>query len=157
MKVLLVIDVQKGFMINDEYTSLSKKLEKFISNNSYDKIIFTKYKNDISKNPLFQDKIGWERLTSISEQEFSITPPAQAVIFEKYSYGLDQKDLAYIKSLNIKSIDICGLQSEACVYAISLQLWDLNIYPNILINYVAGDVPMKDVFIKQFGGVDEKI
>lgn len=157
MKVLLVIDVQKGFMIKDEYTSLNKKIEKFISNNTYDKIIFTKYKNDINKNSLFQDKIGWKKLTTALEQEFSITPPTHAIIFEKYGYGLNQKDLDYIKSLNIKSIDICGLQSEACVYAISLQIWDLNIYPNILINYVAGDMPMKDVFIKQFGGVDEKL
>ena len=67
-----------------------------------------------------------------------------------------QKDIKFLKSLNLDEIDICGVKAEACVYAISLQLWDVGIYPNILINYVSGDVEMKNIYIKQFGGVDYK-
>ena len=72
---------------------------------------------------------------------------------EKYGYGLKREDLNYIMSLGVKEIDICGLKSEACVYAISLQLWDMGIYPNILANYIEGDVNMNNVFIKQFGNI----
>ena len=64
--------------------------------------------------------------------------------------------MEYIKSLNINSIDICGVKSEACVYAIALQLWDNAIFPNILTNYVHGDVNMNDIFIKQFGKENHK-
>ena len=153
MNVLLVIDMQKGFMKNNEDLKLSNKIDDYVRKNKYDKIIFTKYKNDKSKNPLYQDRIGWNKLTTESEQEFSVNIPHNAIIIEKYGYGLSSGDLDFIKSLNIKEIDICGLQSEACVYAIAFQLWDNGIYPNILANYVIGDVDMKKIFIKQFGDI----
>ena len=153
MSILLVVDVQKGFMKNNEYLKLSNKIDNYIRKNKYDKIIFTKYKNDKSKNPLYQDRIGWSRLTTESEQEFSINIPQNAIIMEKYGYGLSRGDLDFIKSLNIREIDICGLKSEACVYAIALQLWDNGIYPNILADYVIGDVDMREIFIHQFGNI----
>lgn len=153
MSVLLVVDMQKGFMKNNEYLNLSNKIDDYIRKNKYDKIIFTKYKNDKSKNPFYQDRIGWSKLTTDSEQEFSVNIPQNAIIIEKYGYGLSKVDLDFIKSLNIKEIDICGLKSEACVYAIAFQLWDNGIYPNILANYVIGNVDMKKIFINQFGNI----
>lgn len=156
MKTLLVIDMQKGFMKNGRYKDLNKRIETLISNSQYDKVIFTKFINNKSNNPLYEQKIGWKGLRTKKEQEFSLKIPTYAKIMEKYGYGLILDDLEYIKSLNIKQIDICGVKSEACVYAIALQLWDEGIYPNILINYVMGDTNMKDLYIKQFGGIDNK-
>ena len=148
--------MQKGFIKNDDYLALNNKLENLISNNQYDKVIFTKFINDNARNSLYQDKIGWNGLKTKKEQEISLNIPENAVIFEKNGYGIKQEDLDYIKSLNIKEIDICGVKAEACVYAIALQLWDARIYPNILINYVLGDTDMKNIYIKQFGGIDSK-
>lgn len=156
MKTLLVIDMQKGFMKNNRYKALNKRIESLISNSQYDKVIFTKFINNKSKNPLYEQKIGWKGLKTKKEQEFSLKIPTYATIMEKYGYGLEKSNLEYIKSLNLQEIDLCGVKSEACVYAIALQLWDLGIYPNILINYVMGDTNMKDVYIKQFGGIDSK-
>ena len=156
MKTLLVVDMQKGFIKNDDYLALNSKLENLISNNQYDKVILTKFINNKSNNPLYEQKIGWKGLKTKKAQEISIAIPENSIIFEKYGYGLRIEDLEYIKSLNVKQVDICGVKSEACVYAIALQLWDLGIYPNILINYVMGDTNMEDVYIKQFGGVDNK-
>lgn len=47
MKTLLVVDMQKGFIKNDDYLALNNKLADLISNNQYDKVIFTKFINDI--------------------------------------------------------------------------------------------------------------
>jgi len=156
MKTLLVVDMQKGFIKNDDYKKLNDKINSLIKNSGYDNIIFTKYINDKTKNLLYEQKIGWKGLKTRKEQEFSLNVPKNAVILEKNGYGLKQEDLDYIKSLNIKEIDVCGVKAEACVYAISLQLWDLGIYPNILINYVLGDANMKNIYTKQFGGVREE-
>ena len=153
MKVLLVVDMQKGFISSKKYLDLNEKINNLILQNTYDKFIITKFINEKSRNSFYQDKIGWNKLTTKNEQDFSITIPENAIIMNKYGYGLNGKDLDYLKSLNIKEIDICGLKSEACVYAISLQLWDFGIYPNILANYIAGDVNMNDIFIKQFGNI----
>lgn len=156
MKTLLVVDMQKGFIKNDDYLALNKKIENLILSNQYDKIFFTKFINDKSNNPLYEQKIGWKGLKTEEEQEISLTIPKNSIVFEKNGYGLKIEDLLYIKSLDVKQLDICGVKSEACVYAIALQLWDAGIYPNILINYVMGDTNMKDVYIKQFGGIDSK-
>lgn len=67
--------MSKGFITNDNYVAVSEKIEKYLAKNSYDKIIFTKYVNDLSKNPLFQTKIGWKGLTTSKKQEFSIPVP----------------------------------------------------------------------------------
>lgn len=153
MKILLVVDMQKGFMKNKKYLDLNNKISDYIARSNYDKIIFTKYINEKSKNSLFQDKIGWTKLTTKDEQDFSLNIPKNAIIMEKYGYGLNRQDLDFINSLDVKEIDICGLKSEACVYAISLQLWDMGIFPNILYNYIEGNVDMKNIFIKQFGNI----
>ena len=153
MKILLVVDMQKGFMKNNKYLELNNKISDYIAGSNYDKIIFTKYINEKLKNSLYQDKIGWTKLTTKDEQDFSLNIPQHAIVMEKYGYGLNRQDLDYIHSLNIKEIDICGLKSEACVYAIAFQLWDMGIFPNILYNYVEGDVNMENIFIKQFGNI----
>jgi len=155
----MIIDIQDGFMNKEYYRDLSKRIEAYLKTTNYDKVIFTKYKNDKSKNNLYQTKIGWHGLKTQESQNFTITPPTDAIIFEKYGYGLSRKDLDYIKSLNVNEIDICGLKANACVYAISLQLFDMNIYPNIIWNLVECEPELKDamknIFIKQFGNVCE--
>ena len=156
MKTLLVIDMQNGFIGGKNNKNLIDKINNLIANDKYENIIFTKYLNDRKKNSLYQDKIRWTGLTTKEEQEIVVNIPKNSIVFKKYGYGLMQKDIKFLKSLNLGEIDICGVKAEACVYAISLQLWDVGIYPNILINYVSGDVEMKNIYIKQFGGVDYK-
>ena len=132
MKVLLVVDIQKGF-VNSEYDYLVDKINKYIENNEYDKIIFTKF---INNNPLFSSKLNYVKLKDEEEQEIVVNIPNNSVILEKRGYGLSLENIEYIKNLNVKEIDICGIETDACVYAIAMQLFDNNIYPNILINYV---------------------
>ena len=156
MKTLLIIDMQKGFMKNDKYLTLNEKIENLVKNTQYDKIFMAKFFNDTKQNPLYQEKVGWKGLTNKKEQTFSIKVPKNATIFEKYGYGLKNEQLDMIKTLDIKEMDICGIKAEACVYTIALQLWDAKIFPNILINYIEGEHDMKEIFIKQFGSVDER-
>lgn len=155
-KALIVVDVQNGFIKNDGYKAVSKKIELLAKNKTYDKIFFTKMINDKSKNSFFEEKNMWFALRTKQEQDICFKLPKNAIVLEKYGFGLQQKDIENIKSLNIQEIDVCGFKSEACVYAISFQLWDALIYPNILINYVYGNVDMKRTYTNQFGKVDER-
>ena len=156
MKVLLVVDMQKGFMVSDKYVSLSDKIRNLINKSNYGKVIFTKFVNNKSQNSFYIDKIGWTGLLSIEEQDFSFELPENSVVFEKYGYGLASGAMEYLKSLDIHEIDVCGVKSEVCVYAISLQLWDNHIFPNILVNFVEGDIDMQNIYIKQFGKIDNR-
>ncbi|MBO4412690.1 MAG: isochorismatase family protein, partial [Clostridia bacterium] len=75
-------------------------------------------------------------------------------------YGLKNEQIEYLKNLNINQIDICGLQTDACVYAIAFQMFDNGIYPNILKNYCEtnpqrNDIA-KEILSHQFGKLNEK-
>ncbi|MGN0961013.1 MAG: isochorismatase family protein [Christensenellales bacterium] len=152
MKILIVVDMQNGF-ITDKNIYLKNKINTLFKSNFYDKIILTKFINDVNRNPLYQKCLNWHKLTTQQEQEFCIDIPENATILIKYGYGLNQKDLEYLVSLNVNTIDICGLEAEACVYAIALQLFDLGIKPNILANYVDLNEQMQKIYVKQFGDV----
>lgn len=152
--------MQNGFINNSRYAKLKDKIEHLINNSNYEKIVFTKYLNDKTKNSFYIDKLNYNRLTTTDEQEICLPMPNNAIVFEKYGYGLEQKDLERLKSFGEHEVDICGLQTDACVYAIALQCFDNNIYPNILFNYVECNPKLKDtmktIFTKQFGKLDER-
>ena len=156
-KILLVVDMQNGFMTKQNYIDLNKKIENLINTYSYQKIYFTKFKN--TKNSLYETRVNWTELCDAKSQEFSLPLPKDAIVFEKYGYGLHSNQIEELKSLNVSQIDICGLQTDACVYAIALQLFDNKIFPNILINYVETSptrkATAKEILIHQFGSVDE--
>ena len=157
-KALIIVDIQNGFMHHKNYKNLAEKIENYISNNLYDLYIFTKFKN--VKNSLYERYLNYTNLQDKNSQNISIAIPKNSLIIEKHGYGLEKTDLEKLKNLNLGSIDICGLQTDACVYAISLQLWDCGIFPNILINYTAtnpkNEEYAKEMLIHQFGKVDEK-
>ena len=159
-KILIVVDLQNGFMNKSNYIALKDKIEQLITNSNYEKIIFTKYLNDKTKNSFYIDKLNYNRLTTTDEQEICLPMPNNSIIFEKCGYGLEQKELERLKSYGEHEVDICGLKADACVYAIALQCFDNNIYPNILFNYVECNPKLKDtmkiIFTKQFGKVDER-
>ena len=158
MKVLMVVDLQKGFMNQDNYVELSEKIQTLLQRTTYDKVIFTKFIN--KPGSMYEKFLKWSKLETQQEQDIAIDMPENSEIWEKYGYGLQRQDIEKIKAMNIDKVDICGLQTDACVYAISFQLFDNRIFPNILINYVATnptrETQAKIMLIHQFGSVDER-
>ena len=72
-----------------------------------------------------------------SERDFAVNVLLNSLIFVKQGYGLKSSQIKKIKKLNITSIDICGTDVDACVLAIMFQLFDNNIKPVLLKDYVA--------------------
>ena len=158
VKALIVVDIQNYFMKYDNFKSLADKIDEYISKSNYEKIIFTKFIN--KKKSLFETKMNWTNMQDKKGQDISIPIPPNAMICEKYGFGLEQKTVDMLKNMKVKEVDIYGLKTDACVFAISLQLFDNGIYPNILINYTA-TVPerekyIKDTLIMNFGKIDER-
>lgn len=158
-KILLVVDMQNGFMTKNIYFDLKKKINNLIKSSKYDYYIFTKFVNN--KKCLYFSQLHWHDFLDEKSQKICVDIPLNSIVFKKNSYGLSQKDIRKIKKLlsKEKEIDICGLQTDACVYAISLQLFDNGIYPNILINYTATENDfkvIKSILEFQFGKVDER-
>ena len=155
-KVLIVVDMQKGFMTKDIYIELNNKIQNLLDSGCYENVYFTKFIN--TKNSLYQTRLNWFGLTDEESTSLSLDYPS-GVIFEKAGYGLTDEQIKELACLNEKEIDVCGIETDACVYAIAFQLFDNGIFPNILINYVATTNQqeiMKQILIRQFGSVDER-
>ena len=129
-KVLLIVDMQKGFINKKIYSDLVVKIDDLIKKNTYDCYIFTKFIN--KNNSFFVNKLNWKNLMNEESQKICVTMPKNCLVFEKFGYALDKKHVKKIKEIvsSENQIDICGLQTDACVYAISLQLYFNKLHSN---------------------------
>lgn len=158
-KVLMIIDMQKGFVKNQFFSNLVQKINKLISLKIYDYYVFTKFVN--GKNNLFINKLNWKNLLTEQSQKICVKIPKNNIVFEKYGYGLNEEQIEKLKNILFPNsqIDLCGIETDACVYAIALQLFDNNLFPNILINYTYSSIDneiIKLILLHQFGKIDER-
>lgn len=134
MKVLFIVDVQKGF-IKDFNKHVVENINKLLKNYKFDKIYATKFVN--YKNSQFEKFLNWNRMETDSETEIVVKIPKETKIINKTSYALPYN---FIKKLKINSIDdiyICGLDYDACVLAIGFQLFDLGLQPKFIMNAIS--------------------
>lgn len=158
MRILMIVDMQEYFMHHLANRKLRDKINDLIANDEYDKYVFTRFVN--APNSLYEAGLKWSEMQDEESCKIVVNVPPDSIIIDKSTYGLSTEDIDKLKSINVKSIDICGLYTDACVYAISLQLWDRGIFPNIFINYTtAASISAKqirDVLEHQFASVDDK-
>ena len=134
MKVLFIVDVQKGF-IKDFNKHVVENINKLLKNYKFDKIYATKFVN--YKNSQFEKFLNWNRMETDSETKIAVKIPKETKIINKTSYALPYN---LIKKLKINSIDdiyICGLDYDACVLAIGFQLFDLGLQPKFIMNAIS--------------------
>ena len=159
-KVLLIVDMQNGFMHKDIYSNLIPRVNQLIEKSNYEVYVYTKFIN--KDNSMQYTNLKWKNLMTKKSQQICVNTPQNSIIFEKSTYGISSSQIKKIKSLLDKenlSVDICGLQTDACVYAISLQLFDHGIFPNVLINYTATENNLSAVTYMlehQFGKIDNR-
>ena len=75
---LVIIDVQKGFMSNDETLKIPFKIKTLVSKRSFDHIVCTQFYNEIGSP--YDKLMGWLKLTDDISQEI---PPEILEISER--------------------------------------------------------------------------
>ncbi len=154
MKNIIVVDMQKGF-INDNNKFLIDKIEEYLKNNNFDNVFFTRYVNHI--NSPFVKLLNWNGMIDKKEQEFAINFDNynNASIFTKTGYGLSENIIKTLKEKNISEIEIVGTDIDACVLCIAFNLFDNNIKP-IIIKDLCGSSSSKTEIIKSALAVMER-
>ena len=109
MKALIIVDMQKGF-IKESNKFLVDNINKLISENRFDKVIATKFVNNADSQ--YVKFLNWSKMIGEEEQEFAISLPANAIIAEKTSYGLDENALA--KAGGVKFSCVEQIMTLAC-------------------------------------------
>ena len=137
-KIVLIIDMQDGFM-DDETESVNEKIGDLLKKAVFDYSIATVYQNT-PEGPLVKFR-DWTRFFSAEEQHLTETVGQCAdVTLRKRRYsavGMDLIDV--LKKQNggelPEAVFVVGIDTECCVLATALELFESGIRPVVLADY----------------------
>ena len=135
-QVLLVVDVQKGFV-----TPESRHVVQPLENLQYEfhPVIFTKFYNP-DPSP-FRRILGYDKMAPKSEEtELALTPRDEAIIISRPIYSsVTEPLLVRLRTWGLKEVFVAGIATEACVLKTVMDLFELNIRPWVMEDLCASD------------------
>jgi nicotinamidase-related amidase len=119
--ILLAIDLQNGFLITRECEAVVPKVVDHAS--QFHQVWGTRFFN---RNPNFSRQLSWNDMVSGQETELSTTlSPVVSKTFDKPSYSpMSPLLLQALHSDAITTVAVCGVDTDACVMATALGLFD---------------------------------
>ena len=123
-KLLLVIDLQESF-INECTKLLPPKIEKLLICNKFDYIVFTKFINDDKSD--FYRILNYKGCMTEKDRNIVIDTKNYKIIEKRVYTAYNDELKSYIDSNNIKTIYLCGIDTDACVLKTALDLFENNL------------------------------
>ncbi len=119
--LLLAVDLQNGFLITPECEAVVPKVVAHAR--QFHQVWATRFFN---RNANFSRQLNWNEMVSGAETELSTTlSPVVSKIFDKPSYSPVSPALLHaLQSDAITTVAICGVDTDACVMATALGLFD---------------------------------
>lgn len=126
---LLIVDVQHGF-INEHTRHVPEAVEK--GQSDYEFVYATRFFN--MADSLYRRLIGWHRMErGTPEFELAFQPRGDARIIDKPIYTcVDKLFLDELQGLGIRSVDVCGIETDICVTKCAVDLFEQGIEPRVL-------------------------
>jgi nicotinamidase-related amidase len=127
-------DVQAYFLERSP-KDLPAKIVGYISSSNYEFVGFTVFRNRDGSN--WEKSLDWHKSKTNQEvelaTEFKLLAKSENT-FEKHTYSaLKQPDLVrHLEQLGIEAIDICGIDTDACVLATAYEAFDKGYRTKIL-------------------------
>lgn len=133
-KALIVIDIKRHAKYANEI-DLAGKIIEHIRASNYDYIYFTLFQNKPDSN--FVKQLDWDKAMSDKETELDgIFAPYITLNnhFVKNTYScLKQSDLTKaLQENNVTELDLCGVDTDACVLATAYDAFDQGYKVNVL-------------------------
>lgn len=91
----------------------------------YDVVIATQFINPLWGR--FEKILGYKECRLGSPESDIVIPLSPQKVFDRFSYGLQRPHVEALKEYPVRSWDIVGCDTEACVLATCYALWDANI------------------------------
>jgi nicotinamidase-related amidase len=129
--ILLAVDLQNGFLSTPECKAVVSKVVAHA--NQFHQVWATRFFN---RNANFSRQLGWNKMVSGEETELCKTlSPIVSKIFDKPSYSPHSPAIPWIDKWRppllqalqkeaITTVAVCGVDTEACVMATALGLFD---------------------------------
>ncbi len=135
-QALLILDVQKGFI--NEYTKVIPALVQELQYN-YDHVFILKFFNPGNKFRFVKWMSFNKFMKDSVETELAFEPKENSKIIEKFTYScVNTKFLKNLYDIGINEVHICGINTDICVMANALALFDNDDFkPIVLSKYCA--------------------
>lgn len=119
--LLLIIDLQENF-INDNTKNVPNSIKKLIDSNITNHIVFTKFINDGSSN--FYKILNYKGCMNEKDRNIVIDTKDYKIIEKRVYTAYNDELKLYIDNNNIKTIYLCGTDTDACVLKTALDLFE---------------------------------
>ena len=120
-RALLIVDVQRSGAPPERFT---RKLRKYSSR--FPCRVFTRFINPA--NSMFRRLLKQTCCSpGTPDTELLISPREGDLIISKSTYGLTRAHIRRIKKRGIKSVTVCGMDTDACVLGVMFSLFDAGI------------------------------
>lgn len=139
MNVLILVDVQNGFIHNAENQVMVQKLGKLVQEGFFDRTIATKYVNTAGSNII--RLMGWTKLLSEEEQTIpDLIREHVDYIDEKTGYSAYTESLCqYLLRENAgkypEQVFLAGLDLGCCVLETATDFFEAGVRPFVLTSY----------------------
>lgn len=149
---LIIVDMQNVFLKQSSH--LVTPIQELAESWPEDGVFWLKYRN--TPGSLFEKHLFWSE-AMVSPEIDLIQSKHQKNIYTHYGYSPPQEFIDHLQAKGYTSAYVCGVDTDACVYACMMKLWDNEIRPVLLKDYCAssGGVNFHDValnlMIRQFG------
>lgn len=145
-KILIIIDVQKGFITNNNKNML-RNINKLLKHADFDRIIATKFINHSGSQ--YERFLNWIEMDKSPDIDLAFDKHKNLEIIEKTSYALPLNFAKQLKQAGSEKIYLCGTDYDACLLAIGFQLFDIGLQP-IFIENCIGSANKEPLLLEQF-------
>ncbi len=121
--LLLIIDLQENF-INEHTKNVPNNIKKLINNKVANNIVFTKFINDENSN--FYKVLNYKGCMNEKDRSIVVDTKGYKIIEKRIYSALNEELKLYIDTDNIKTIYLCGIDTDACVLKTALDLFENN-------------------------------
>lgn len=141
--ILLIVDMQNGFARNEQTLKLMNKIERLLNRKLFDAVVATRFYNE--NNSMYEKVLGWKKLMTEEERQVPKEIARYVNYYEdKYIYNcVNSNFLQRLCQLNDgqypQKVFIVGADTDCCVMTIATALFENNIRPIVLTQYVGSN------------------
>lgn len=137
-KILIIVDLQKGFLVNKENYRTKNNLIKILKKDYFDYVIATRFVN--YDNSSFERLLNYKQLKT--DDEKSLIPE----IFEYADKIIDKTNYSCVNTGLLplliqgnngaypQEVFVAGIDTDGCVLSTVVDLFNVNITPKVLID-----------------------
>lgn len=137
-ELLLVVDVQNGF-VSDNTSKVVPRIYRLIVSGKFKNIAFTQFLN--ANDSPYERYLQWFRLKSPKEQAIidKLLPFAKTVFRKTIYSAMTNEFKEYLKTNSFETIYIAGIDTDCCVLASAISIFEIGCRPVVLAEYCASN------------------